>query len=312
MSLPTSPSIITIEEFLANPLGIDTSKLLKARTTLASAASIGANSLSIVDKVGSAPAAFNPAAQRAPSYGIQTGDPIVLGNGTSTDQFEITFVAGALTGTGPYSVPINPPLATAHPGPTPGPASPASIGALQQMLLSVSGEMERYCRQPLAVVTHPVAQWQPQEFELGSIWAPIDKNGVLHLYLPFTPIISGSVTSIQYKFIGGGSLMPSIWTTYDPSLYEVLTNEIVVVNSQCRRGDLAFFKAAWQSGWNPIPDDAKEVCRELLVHYIRKRGGQAILAPTGRRAVSGTSGGLSEEQELQPLRDRLAGYQAVR
>lgn len=276
----TGPVILSAQEFAAQPLGVDTSKLLKALTTLPTGALAAATSLSIADKQGSAPARFDPRTSAIPSYAINNGDIVFIGAGTTADPMEWTVATAAPTGGGPYALAISPALVYAHPA-----NSPVSVGTLQQELLSAALSVERHIGQPIAITLHPDPRWPPNELLLGQVWASVDARGIPTLYVPFTPIDLTYTPTIQYK-LGAGTAVA--WTSADVTQWEVLTDRIVGPQGMFRRGQFVIFKVGYQSGWSPIPDDMKEAHRIVGAEFLKRRGGQAVISGSGRRIQSTT------------------------
>lgn len=296
-TLPSTPSLISIEEFLANPLGVNTSKILKTLTTLSATVNINDVAITVPSKTGSAPAGLDPTAQATPSYLVLAGDAIWVGTGVPADPYELVFATGTWSGTGPFTLTTTP-FAAAHPSP-----SKVSIGWLQQDLLSASDQAERFCRQPLAVTAHPTIEWPPSEFEPGrSIWAPIDTWGRCRLFL-YTPIVS--VTKIEYRSLPGGTLSLIL-----SSGYEVLSDKVIITSASFRRGDQVFLIATYSSGFAVMPDDVKESVRYFAAANVKRRGGQGVVFQGGGTRVT-----QKQEPTVDPLvaaaQEMLSAYRRV-
>jgi hypothetical protein len=278
MTAVTAPLLLTAKEFAANPLGIDITKLLKDGTTLQAGVTAAATTLPLNDKQGWAPARNDPKAAAIASYGIDNGDLVFVGAGTAADPLEWVVATGPMVGaSAPFNLPVT---ATqfAH-----SINSPVSIGALQQELLSAAGAVEQYCQQPIGVVQHPVANWPPNEYLLGQIWASVDARGSLTLFVPFIPIVSTFTPVVQFKRIAGSA---SGWTTADITQWEVLTDRIISPQGMFMRREFVLLKVTYQSGFAVVPDDVKEATRFVAVAFLKSRGGQAVVAGSGRLMTS--------------------------
>lgn len=279
MTAVTGPVILSAQEFAAQPLGVDTSKLLKALTTLTQQENANATTIHIADKQGSAPARFDPRTSQIASYAVVAGDLVFVGAGTASDPLEWTVATGAIGGSSsPFTLAVSPGLTYQHPQ-----NSPVSIGSLQQELLAAALACERWCQQPISLTTHPDVRWPPNEYRLGSLNFSVDTDGFPVLYVPFTPIVTSYTPTITYKMATGSA---NTFTTFDITQCEVLSDRIIFPQGTFSRRQLVIATCAYQSGYATAPDDAKEAHRIVAAEYLKRRGGQAVVTGSGRRIQS--------------------------